>query len=64
MAIIDDGYDGTSCPNCEDDDIEGDAIDIDDGFATQGMWCNNCEATWTDVYKLQGYRDLELGDNL
>jgi len=43
---------GNQCPWCEDGDIEGRSIEIDNQFATQFMICKACDKAWTDIYKL------------
>lgn len=51
---------GVLCPNCEKSAVEGQDVTIDEGFAYQECYCTECEATWTDVYKLSHYRALEV----
>lgn len=43
---------GTMCPFCGKDTLEGDAVEIDAGFATQNITCLSCEGEWTDHYRL------------
>lgn len=44
---------GIKCPFCDSDDIEGTCgVDVDAGVATQDIKCNECEKTWSDVYRL------------
>lgn len=51
---------GTRCPACNSNEIEGmDSADIDKGTAWQAVCCLECEAQWSDVYKLIEYTDLE-----
>lgn len=50
---------GTCCPICRSDDLTGNDVDINEGVATQDVYCNECDASWTDVYVLQAYRSLE-----
>lgn len=50
---------GTICPNCRGCDIEGAEVNIDGGSASQQVTCNECKATWLDVYKLIEYDYLE-----
>jgi hypothetical protein len=40
-------------------DIEGGSIEIDAAGASQSVRCNDCGATWVDVYSLVRYEDLE-----
>lgn len=49
---------GLVCPVCESCNIEGMDGDFDGPEATCDAMCNDCGATWTDVYKLQSYRSL------
>ena len=47
---------GNLCPKCEGDNVEGvDGMQVDSGVAIQGVKCNDCEATWDDLYTLTGY---------
>lgn len=46
---------GQKCPNCQSEDITGEEVVIDAGTATQGMFCGECEADWTDQYALVSY---------
>lgn len=50
---------GTYCPACGSWDINGDAVDIDKGKATQEVHCGECGAEWTDTYTLSGYCGLK-----
>jgi transposase-like protein len=47
---------GLRCPFCKSSDIEGTGVDVDAGFATQDIRCNDCERCWTDHYRLSGYQ--------
>ena len=62
---------GCKCPRCSSYDIEGDAISIDQGIASQSVWCVKCGLSWTDEYDLVGVRalydlntDLDVPHNL
>jgi hypothetical protein len=46
---------GALCPFCGADSTEGGSVNIVEGCAIQGMWCNDCGAEWDDEYKLSGY---------
>jgi len=46
---------GNHCPACGSRDIEGHEVNIDSGYATQECGCNQCDAEWTDTYRLTGY---------
>ena len=51
------------CPVCKGDvGVEGHQVDINDGQATQECFCPSCESTWTDVYTLTGYINLQDRD--
>lgn len=43
---------GSACPFCASDDIEGAGVAVESGIATQRMFCNDCEESWEDVYTL------------
>ena len=51
---------GVVCPFCYSKDIEGDGkVETDSTFvgkSWQNMSCIDCEAKWTDQYKLTGYK--------
>lgn len=51
---------GVVCPACGGSDVSGDSVEIDAGGASQSVSCDDCDATWVDVYKLTGYTDLEV----
>ena len=46
------------CPMCEDTDVEGGSVDINNGHAFQNITCLSCGASWTDEYKLHRYSNL------
>ena len=51
---------GLKCPACEKYELEStESVQVDDGYCWQGMECNDCEATWQDVYNLASYDNLE-----
>lgn len=50
---------GILCPVCHSQDIEGGAVEIDAGTAYQAVTCHECEAEWSDVYRLVGYDNLK-----
>lgn len=53
---------GCKCPSCgSSEDLSGDSFNADGGTASQEMGCNACEASWSDVYFLAGYSNLEGG---
>ncbi len=43
---------GIACPACGSQDIVGQSIIIDNGYALQSVDCNNCSSSWTDRYRL------------
>ncbi len=45
-----------NCPHCGSEDVEGGSV------AWQSITCNECGATWNDVYKLMGFSELETKD--
>lgn len=45
---------GLRCPCCHSDNLTGNSWNADAGTATQEMGCDNCGATWQDVYTLTG----------
>ena len=51
---------GLSCPVCRGHEIEADDFDSVAEESTQVVRCVTCKATWTDVFKIQSYRDLVL----
>ena len=55
-------HDGSRCPFCESDDIEGGAMDAGGRDAGQEVSCTACGAVWWDIYKLYGY-DVRHGPN-
>jgi len=50
------GY--SKCPKCKSDDIDGGMVDIDGNVALQSVSCNECEAEWTDIYKLADIHEV------
>lgn len=52
--------DRTACPRCLQSEITGDQVEMDHpGEAHQTIFCNTCEYSWTNDYKLAGYREVE-----
>lgn len=43
------------CPKCGGENIIGNEVTIESGAAFQFVGCNDCDATWTDVYVLSRY---------
>lgn len=50
---------GENCPVCNNDQIEGGFVDVNEGFADQHMTCSDCGAQWVDSYKLFRFTDVE-----
>lgn len=50
-------FGGNRCPNCGSDNIEAKSgsVEIDNGVASQGVDCNACGASWSDLYTLTGF---------
>lgn len=53
---------GCRCPVCRSDNVVGESIGIEGRDAVQEVRCSDCGACWNDVYSLQGYDNLERGD--
>mgnify|MGYP001431037784 CR=1 FL=1 len=45
-------YRGGFCPYCRSPDMEGGSGDTDDNWHAADVTCNNCGATWQDIYTL------------
>ena len=54
-------YNGVTCPNteCGSRDIEAGTIQADGSTAWSSVKCNDCGATWRDVYSLKGHEALK-----
>jgi len=42
------------CPFCGDSRIEGGSISIEQNYAHQDVFCTECDAEWSDSYRLEG----------
>lgn len=51
---------GNHCPSCRSANITGGPFDVDGGEATQEMGCDECGASWEDLYNLTGYLNLDI----
>lgn len=51
---------GNCCPNCGSTQLTGGPISVDGIQAIQEVFCNNCGASWADVYDLVGYTEMEV----
>ncbi len=52
---------GVCCPACGSFNTSGGPVDVDGGYAFQEIDCLECDSSWTDVYRLVGYINLEGG---
>jgi hypothetical protein len=53
---------GSRCPVCGNKhSVEPDNVEADGDSASCKAECANCSSTWTDVYTLYGFKDLEHG---
>lgn len=50
---------GGKCPNCHSSNITADVVQVD-AEAWAEVTCDDCKATWQDVYKLMGYDNLQI----
>jgi transposase-like protein len=50
------------CPVCGSGMVEGGCIDVNEGRAYQDIICTECGSSWTDVYKLDTYSNLEVSE--
>lgn len=53
---------GNVCPVCGSHEVTGDNIEVDGSQAWQEVSCDQCGATWQDVYQLIGYDNLCEGE--
>ena len=53
---------GGKCPVCNSDDINADSVELDGSQGYGNVDCAECGATWTDIYKLAGIDNLEVGN--
>lgn len=44
--------DGSTCPACDSNNIEGEELETDVGGAWQPIACNACGFRWNEVYSL------------
>lgn len=45
---------GSTCPVCDSEDIEGHIVEVSCGYAHQEVSCNFCDSDWSDIYDLVG----------
>lgn len=51
---------GSKCPHCSSSNILTDnGIQADAGHAWQDVSCDDCGATWQDIWLLTGYDNLQ-----
>jgi len=43
---------GSICPHCGSKNITGDSVNFEGSEISQAVYCEDCEADWTDVFKL------------
>jgi len=55
---------GLNCPCCGSENFSGSEWNADAGYATQEMGCDDCNATWDDVYDLTGINISSEGDEM
>lgn len=49
---------GNNCPFCGSADIEGQAVNIVVGYASQELYCHGCNSSWEDEYSLTGFATI------
>ena len=51
---------GSMCPNCGGSNVESTGnLEADGNVATVNIQCNKCHSTWTDIYSLTAFTDLD-----
>lgn len=58
---------GQICPHCGSSDLEvvfGSRETLDKDETTEEVRCDSCGSTWTDVFELKCYRDLEVPETV
>jgi predicted RNA-binding Zn-ribbon protein involved in translation (DUF1610 family) len=53
---------GIKCMFCGWSQLQGGAVEIESGQASQQITCPACGASWTDVYVLSNAVNIEKGD--
>ncbi len=51
---------GGNCLFCHSTDMAGDKLKADGSWMSNDIECNNCGATWTDVFNLGDVTDIKL----
>lgn len=52
---------GSCCPLCQSKDVTGGCFDADGNYVWCEVSCEDCGATWDDIYVLNGYDNLKKG---
>jgi len=52
---------GSRCPSCGSIELDPGEKDSDSNYVRQHIECNDCDASWIDVYTLTGIDKLEPG---
>ncbi len=55
---------GSSCPGCGSSKITAGDIEADGAQAYCNVTCNQCGATWQDLFKLVGIDNFSAGDKI
>jgi transcription elongation factor Elf1 len=50
---------GTKCPFCKSEHLNCSRIEVDAGGASQDIICENCGASWSDLYTLTEIINVE-----
>lgn len=53
---------GSRCPNCRSTNLGGHDTDFNADYVFNSVMCHHCGSSWTEIYKLQGYDDLDIPD--
>jgi hypothetical protein len=53
---------GDVCPVCGSHDLDAHRLEVDGSQAWGRVECGSCGASWSDVFKLVGYEDLQVSD--
>ncbi len=51
---------GCLCPNCKDGDVEAGPMEVDGPSCYCPVWCLTCGANWNEIYRLEGYGELDI----
>ena len=55
---------GLHCPNCRSSKLnDTEPLDLELGVAYQHISCNDCGASWEDIYTLNGISNLKVNGN-